>query len=218
MDSNFCTTDPNSLKLSKKYPIYYLPNPVDKSFETLRNYENKNLKNDVFFAMSHGVHRGVLKKGKFDKRELFLKKLTNKLPNIKFDIYGIENKEPIWADNFIKVLSQSKIALNLSQGKPSKYYTSDRFAQLIGNGLLVLIDKKISFNNLLNNNEIISYNNFNDLTNKIKMYANNDKLRQKIAKNGRNKYFKYFNSTVVAEYIINKTFNIKKKYYWEDKG
>ena len=217
MDSNFCTTDPNSLKLSKKYPIYYLPNPVDKSFETLKNYKNKILKNDVFFAMSHGVHRGVLKKGKFDKRELFLKKLTNKLPNIKFDIYGVENKEPIWADNFIKVLSQSKIALNLSQGKPSKYYTSDRFAQLIGNGLLVLIDKKISYNNLFNSNEIISYNNLNDLTNKIKMYANNDKLRQKIAKNGRNKYFKYFNSTVVAEYIINKTFNIKKKYYWEDK-
>ena len=216
MDSNFCTTDPNSLKLSKKYPIYYLPNPVDKSFETLKNYKNKILKNDVFFAMSHGVHRGVLKKGKFDKRELFLKKLTNKLPNIKFDIYGVENKEPIWADNFIKVLSQSKIALNLSQGKPSKYYTSDRFAQLIGNGLLVLIDKKISYNNLFNSNEIISYNNLNDLTNKIKMYANNDKLRQKIAKNGRNKYFKYFNSTIIAEYIINKTFNIKKKYYWEN--
>jgi len=218
MDSNFCTTDPNSLKISKKYPIYYLPNPVDKSFETLRNYKNKNLKNDVFFAMSHGVHRGVLKKGKFDKRELFLKKLTNKLPNIKFDIYGVKDKEPIWADNFINVLSQSKIALNLSQGKPSKLYTSDRFAQLIGNGLLVLIDKKISYNNLFNNNEIISYNNINDLTNKIKMYVNNDKLRQKIAKRGRNKYFKYFNSTVVAEYIINKTFNIKKKYYWEDKG
>ena len=216
MDSNFCTTDPNSLKLSKKYPIYYLPNPVDKSFETLKNYKNKNLKNDVFFAMSHGVHRGVLKKGKFDKRELFLKKLTNKLPNIKFDIYGVENKEPIWADNFIKVLSQSKIALNLSQGKPSKYYTSDRFAQLIGNGLLVLIDKKISYNNLFNSNEIISYSNLKDLTNKIEMYANNDKLRQKIAKNGRNKYFKYFNSTIIAEYIINKTFNIKKKYYWEN--
>ena len=96
--------------------------------------------------------------------------------------------------------------------------TSDRFAQLIGNGLLVLIDKKISYNNLFNSNEIISYRNLKDLTNKIEMYANNDKLRQKIAKNGRNKYFKYFNSTVVAEYIINKTFNIKKKYYWEDKG
>jgi hypothetical protein len=171
-----------------------------------------------FFAMSHGVHRGVLKKGKFDERENFLKKLTKKLPNIKFDIYGIDQKEPIWADNFIKVLSQSKIALNLSQGKPSKYYTSDRFAQLIGNGLLVMIDKKTRYNNFFNNNEIVLYNNINDLSNKIIKYSNNNSLRQKIAKNGRNKYFKYFNSTIVAEFIINKTYNINKKYYWEDKG
>jgi glycosyltransferase involved in cell wall biosynthesis len=218
MDSNFCTTDPNILKFPKKNPIYYIPNPVDESFETLRNFENKDLKNDVFFAMSHGVHRGVLKKGKFDERENFLKKLTKKLPNIKFDIYGIDQKEPIWADNFIKVLSQSKIALNLSQGKPSKYYTSDRFAQLIGNGLLVMIDKKTRYNNFFNNNEIVLYNNINDLSNKIIKYSNNNSLRQKIAKNGRNKYFKYFNSTIVAEFIINKTYNINKKYYWEDKG
>jgi len=218
MDSNFCTTDPNILKFPKKNPIYYIPNPVDESFETLSNFENKDLKNDVFFAMSHGVHRGVLKKGKFDERENFLKKLTKKLPNIKFDIYGIDQKEPIWADNFIKVLSQSKIALNLSQGKPSKYYTSDRFAQLIGNGLLVMIDKKTGYNNFFNNNEIVLYNNINDLSNKIIKYSNNDRLRQKIAKNGRNKYFKYFNSTIVAEFIINKTYNINKKYYWEDKG
>ena len=217
MDSNFCTTDPNILKFSKNNLIYYIPNPVDESFETLSNYKNKNLKNDVFFAMSHGVHRGTLKKGKFDQRENFLKKLTDKLPNIKFDIYGINNKEPIWSENFINALSQSKIALNLSQGKPSKFYTSDRFAQLIGNGVLVLIDKKTCYNNFLNVNEIISYSNLNDLTNKIIKYASNDKLRQKIAKNGRNKYFKYFNSTIIAEFIINKTFNIKKKYYWENK-
>ena len=217
IDSNFCTTDPNILKFSKKDYIYYLPNPVDESFETLKNYQNKSLKNDVFFAMSHGVHRGVLKKGKFDKRENFLKILTNKLPNIKFDIYGIDNKEPIWADNFIKVLSESKIALNLSQGKPSKYYTSDRFAQLIGNGLLVMIDKKTEYKNFFNNNEIIFYDNIKDLSKKITKYTNNDKLRQKIAQNGRNKYFKYFNSTIVAEFIINRTFNVNKKYYWEKK-
>jgi len=218
MDTSFCTTDPDILNFPKKNMIYYIPNPVDESFETLNNYKNRNLKNDVFFAMSHGVHRGVLKKGKFDERENFLKKLTKKLPNIKFDIYGIDKKEPIWADNFIKVLSQSKIALNLSQGKASKYYTSDRFAQLIGNGLLVMIDKKTQYNNFFNKNEVVLYDNIDDLSKKIIKYSNNDKLRQKIAKNGRNKYFKYFNSTIVAEFIINKTYNINKKYYWEDKN
>ena len=44
--------------------------------------------------------------------------------------------------------------------------------------------------------------------------------RKVIAKNGKLKYMKYFNSTVVAEYIINKTFdnkNKKNKYIWENK-
>ena len=34
-----------------------------------------NVYNDVFFAMSHGVHRGGLKKGKFDDREIYINKL-----------------------------------------------------------------------------------------------------------------------------------------------
>jgi len=215
MDASFCTTSPKILKFPKDKFIYFIPNPVDKSFEVLKNYKHKNLKNDVFFAMSHGVHRGVLKKGKFDERENFLVKLTNKLPNIKFDFYGLENKQPIWADNFIKSLSQSKIALNLSQGRPSKYYTSDRFAQLIGNGLLVMIDKKTRLGDFFNKDEIVTYSDINDLSKKIEKYSNDDTLRQKIAKKGKDKYFKYFNSTIVAEFIINKSFNINKKYFWE---
>ena len=140
--------------------------------------------------MSHGVHRGVLKKGKFDKREIFLEKLTDKLPNIKFDIYGIKGNQPIWADNFIKALSKSKIALNLSQGESFKYYTSDRFAQLIGNGLLVMIDKKTKFNDFFNKDEVVTYKDINDLSKKIEKFSNDDKLRQRVAKKGRNKYFK----------------------------
>ena len=51
---------------------------------------------------------------------------------------------------------------------------------------------------------------------KIIKYSQDDKLRKKIAKNGRNKYFKYFNSTIVADFIIKKTFDINhKKFYWE---
>ena len=61
MDANFCTSDPKSLKIKKSSPVYYLPNPVDESFEVLKNDQNSFLNNDVFFAMSHGVHRGVLK-------------------------------------------------------------------------------------------------------------------------------------------------------------
>ena len=36
----------------------------------------------------------------------------------------------------LKKILKSKMGLNLSQGKPLKYYSSDRIAQLMGNGLL----------------------------------------------------------------------------------
>ena len=55
-------------------------------------------------------------------------------------------------------------------------------------------------------------------TNIIKL-SSDDKLRRNIGKNGKLKYLKYFNSTLVAEYIVEKTLGInsKKKYMWEIK-
>ena len=216
LDASFCTTEPKLLKIKTiKSNIYFMPNPVDPSFETLNNSKENSFANDVFFAMSHGVHRGVLKKGKFDKREIFINKLKEKIPNIKFDLYGMRDSQPIWADDFLNALSKSKIGLNLSQGKTIKYYSSDRFAQLIGNGLLVMVDKKTKFNNFLSNKEVVYYKSINDLAKKIYFYSTNNEKRKKIASNGRQKYFKYFNSKIISDYIICKTFNLKKKFYWE---
>jgi len=216
MDINFCTTDPKTLKTKNDNKIFYMPNPVDVSFETLDNFNNKSFNNDVFFAMSHGVHRGVLKKGKIDKREEFINNLIKKTPDIRFDLYGMNGIQPIWADDYKAAISQSKIGLNLSQGKPLKYYSSDRFSQLIGNGLLVMIDEKTKIGNFFNKDEVVIYNDMSDLSEKIIKYSNDNKLRNKIAKKGKVKYFKYFNSTIVAEFIINKAFENKKKYFWED--
>ena len=216
MDASFCTTDPKSLNFSKNFPIYFMPNPVDESFERLHNYKHNNFNNDVFFAMSHGVHRGVLKSGKFDKRENFINEVMKKSPNIRFDLYGMNNMQPIWADNFINAVSQCKIGLNLSQGSAAKYYSSDRFSQLIGNGLLVMIDEKTKFGDFFDKDEIILYKNSNHLAEKIEQYSYDDKLRKKMAKKGRDKYFKYFNSTIIAEFILKKAFTEKhKKFYWE---
>ena len=68
--------------------------------------------------------------------------------------------------------------------------------------------------------EMIFYKNVEDLSNKILKYKNDDKDRKTIAEKGKIKYTKYFNSNLVADYIINNTFNKsykKKKYLWENK-
>ena len=212
-DASFITTDPKSIDFNLSNS-FFMPNPADESFEILKNYET-NPHNDLFFAMSHGVHRGTLKAGKDDDREKLLRKLIINNKEIKFDFYGFEKKQPIWGDDFINTLSNSKMGLNLSRGKPIKYYSSDRLAQLMGNGLLTFIDERTCYSDFFTNKEIVTYKNYNDLVEKILRYKKNDKERKLIAKNGKLKYLKYFNSTVIAEYIINKTYALKKKYYWE---
>ena len=214
LDASFLTTDPKSLSFQIKNS-YFIPNPADSSFETLENYKFE-CENDLFFAMSHGVHRGTLKTGKNDDREKILNKLIKVNSNIKFDFYGIEKNQPIWGDNFVQQLSKSKMALNLSRGKPIKYYSSDRLAQLMGNGLLTFIDAKTKYSDFFNKNELITYSDFSDLNEKINRYKKNDKQRKSIARNGRLKYLKYFNSNLVAQFIIDRTFEINKKnkYIW----
>ena len=164
-----------------------------------------------FFALSHGVHRGILKKGKYDEREKFINRLIEITPNVKFDVYGINQVQPIWADSFYKSLSRSKMGINLSQGDPIKYYSSDRVAQLIGNGLLTFIDEKTFYRNFFNSSELVFYSDINNLSEKIIKYTHDEKSRKSIAKNGKKKYLKYFNSSIVADYIIKKTFDEKNK-------
>jgi hypothetical protein len=217
MDCSFCTTSPDVLNIKTQNKVYYVPNPADISFETLECYKNKNQLNDLFFAMSHGVHRGILKKGKIDKRSIFIENLKINNPHIKFDLYGLNNKQPIWSDDYKLALSQSKMALNLSQGKPSKYYSSDRIAQLVANGILTFVDKETKLSKIFKNDEVVFYNSSNDLTKKINFYLNKTKLRNKIAKKGKEKYLKHLNSSKVASYIVKKTLNIKdkEKFIWE---
>jgi glycosyltransferase involved in cell wall biosynthesis len=217
MDCSFCTTLPKTLKFNPKNKVYYIPNPADISFETLECYKNENQINDLFFAMSHGVHRGILKKGKFDKRSIFIQNLKKLNPSIKFDLYGLDNNQPIWSDDFKLALSKSKMALNLSQGKPSKYYSSDRISQLVANGILTFVDKKTKLNKIFKDNEVVFYKSINDLSKKINYYKNNKTLRNKIAKKGKEKYLKHLNSSSIASYIINKAMNFKnkEKFIWE---
>ena len=110
------------------------------------------------------------------------------------------------------------MGLNLSRGDAIKYYSSDRITQIVGNGLVCLIDEKTQYRDFFSDNEMVFYKNINDLSEKILKISRDDKIRRRIAKKGKEKYMKYFNSDLVAEYIINKTLNIssKKTFLWQN--
>jgi len=206
VDHNFITTHPSVfLKQNKNINnLHFMFIPVDKNIECFDVFNLKPRK-DIFYAMSHGVNRAILKKGKNDSRIYFLNSLIKKINGINYDFYGFENKEPIWGDEFYNALTNSKMGLNLSRGLPTKYYSSNRIASLMGNGLLTFIDKNTQLNDIFNESEIIFYDNLDDLADKILFYKKNDYERKKIAKNGKDKYFKIFNETKISKYIIDKS-------------
>tara|TARA_A100001015_G_scaffold105596_1_gene117183 strand:+ start:2011 stop:4113 length:2103 start_codon:yes stop_codon:yes gene_type:complete len=212
-DATFVTSSPDVLDFKINNP-FYMPNPCDNSLDYLKNFEKK-LDFDMFYAISHGVHRGNLRPGKKDERELYVTKLKNKCNGVRFDTYGMFGVQPVWGNEFLNRLSNSKMALNLSRGKPVKYYSSDRIAQLMGNGLLTFIHKDTKFSDFFNNDEMIFYKDLDDLSNKIIKYKKDDKTRRYIAEKGHKKYHKHFNSSLIARYIIDRSLGINSKYYWE---
>ncbi len=206
-DTNFITTDPSVIDFADNSKTFYIPNVCDSSVDYLKNYEIRNLEYDIFFALSHGQHRGNLKKGYTDERVEFLKKIKNK--NIVKNFYGIE-KNPIWGNQFFIELSKSKMGLNLNRGSPIKYYSSDRICSLIANGLLTFLQKGYYYEDFFKNNEhVIYFNDYDDLEEKILFYSKNFDQRSKIALEGKRRYFELFDSSLVSKFMIQKIFKME---------
>ena len=160
-DTNFITTDPGVLDFADKSKTFFIPNMCDASIDYLENYKFENLEFDIFFALSHGQHRGALKKGYIDERVSFIQKISD--PKIKTNYYGID-KQPIWGAKFFKALSNSKMGLNYNRGGAIKYYSSDRICSLISNGLLTFLQKEYSYEDFFEDKkEAIYYKNHDDL-------------------------------------------------------
>ena len=218
IDNYFVTTHPDVIKTTiKKKKISYLPIPVDENIETMNIYENKHRYKDLFFALSHGVNFGGLRKQTNDEREKFLKKLLNNSANINFHILGINKDKPKWNYDFYKEMMICKMSLNLSRGKPLKYATSNRIASYMGNGILTFINEKVKYQELFSDNEMVFYKNEKDLIEKIIDLKDNLPKINKISKNGKERFFEIFNNRIVSDSIISKTLNISPKYNyaWE---
>ena len=216
VDYCFLTSSPKIFKKHKFFKkLKFIPNPVDISIDNYKNFNDDNLEYDVFVAISHGQNRGILKKGKIDEREKFVNVLINNLPQNKFAQFGMNNFEPVWGSNYYHYLSKSKMALNISRGTYQQKYSSDRISSLMGNGLLVFINKKTNFQKIFSKKEVVYYSNSLDLIKKIKFFSSNDNKRKKIAKLGHDKYHKFMSNVVVSKYIMScielETF---KKPFW----
>ncbi len=213
-DTNFITSDPNVLNFIDSDKTFFIPNVCDKSIDVLENYKYTNLEYDVFFALSHGQHRGVMKKGHIDERSVFINQLN--LDNINTNFFGIL-KSPIWGEEFFNQLSKTKMGINYNRGESLKYYSSDRISLLISNGLLTFLQKGYSYEDFFEDQkDVVYFDTSKDLSDKIRYYSKNDNKRCEIARNGKLKYFNLFENVLVTKYMVEKILDrkISSKLVW----
>ena len=206
-----------------KTTISFFPNIFDISIENKKIFEIENYDKDLFFALSHGVGRGILNKNKLKSsndaslfRENTMYSIQEKLPMLRTNFFGIDNIQPVWGANFEYELSRSPMSLNLSRVPHLKYYSSDRISQYLGNGSAVFIDYKSKLNDLFNDDEVIFYSSNDELIEKINYFSKNINEVKNIASNGWKKGHYKFNEKIITNYMLHKAFNRNIDISWPE--
>tara|TARA_B110000858_G_scaffold70281_1_gene81631 strand:- start:174 stop:1232 length:1059 start_codon:yes stop_codon:yes gene_type:complete len=203
--------------------VSFFPNIFDSSIEDKKIFENKTYDKDLFFALSHGVGRAILKKNMSKKsnnaslfRENIIHLVEEKLPKLRTNFFGIDDIQPVWGADFEKELSRCPMSLNLSRAPHLKYYSSDRIAQYLGNGSAIFIDYKSKLNDLFKEDEAIFYDNDDELIEKIDYFSKKTNEVKNIALKGWNRGHNNYNEKIITNYMIYKSFNKDIEISWPE--
>ena len=200
LEAFFATTSPEyfSRFFTNKTNFYYLPNICDNSIEAGVSFTKRYFKHDLIFI------------GRRDKNRNNLIENLIKLKDVKFKLYGDSKDNMIFGEDYLDLLENSKMAINFSRYNDIPLYSSDRIIQLLAQGLLVFSPKIPEFNTLFTEEEVVYFDSFKELNEKINYYNLNDSERIKIAKNGWKRAHKEYNSTKITADIVELIFKGKK--------
>jgi len=200
VDASFVTTAGDDLRqvVRDGGKVCFMPNPLDRAIETLRAFEMDNLENDLVFLT--GFNR-------YDTEKLNIcDEIRSRLPELKFDVRGLYDIPGVYGAELFDVLARAKMGLNISKRNDVYLYSSDRMSQLMGCGLLTMIDKRTRFDEIFGPDELICYDGIDDLIAKIDYYRTHDAERKAVAERGWRRAQEIFSETAVAQWILDMTF------------
>lgn len=211
VDALFCTTGGHALDQFRKGNkiVGYIPNAVDPSIDTHDNSIKTDFERDLMYCGKGDTS---------DERYPLILNLHDRLKNkLRFHTYGIYGKPEVWGESYERVMTTSKMALNLNRIEGWPLYSSDRIAQLIGNGLLTFVWDKGHMHKLLDNRHAAFFKNEDELVYKVMQFHNDDAMRQTVAAAGRAYYHEHFSAQRITLYMIEKAAStpLSNDYAWE---
>jgi hypothetical protein len=185
--------------------VGFMPNPVDPSIETGRCHERAELPFDLFYACGNQSDPRFVAGRDWTSRDL-IAKLHDALPRLRMLTPGVDGAPQLAGAKYQRALESCAIGLNVSKRNDIFLYSSDRLAQLAGNGLAVLIDRAAGYRSIFGEDEFVYFSTIDELLDKISKLSGDQPYRQRIAAAGWARYHALFNERAVAQYLFDVAF------------
>ncbi len=187
--------------------VSFIPNAVDKSMESFRAFDNLMLDYDVFFASRYARSMDRIN---------FAQDLRKRMPDVRFDFRGFDGKESIFGVQFGEALSRCRMGLSLDKENGWYLYASSRMSEYMGNGLLTFVHRSSKFDEIFSEDELGLYADLDELEKKIRHFKSDDAAAREVARRGHARVHEYFDTTRVARYILDVTFErgLSENYPW----
>ncbi len=193
----------------------FLPNPVDFSIETGRNYEKAQLPYDLFYACGNPLMMRFTC-GKDWLPEDLIQQIESGVPGVRTRLTSLRGFPQLAGAAYQEALESAAIGLNLSRRGDYYLYSSDRLAHMCGNGMAILMERSTGYDQYFSDDEFVFYSTIDELTQKVRRLLQEPAERQAIAKAGRERYHALFNEQIVARYITEVAFGLLRPsdYTW----
>ena len=188
----------------------FIPNMVDPAVESKRAFQTEVYDFDFIFC-GRDAHD--------PERSKFMTDLNREAgKHLRCAFRGCLGNPPVTGYGYLDFLGRSKMALNISRQNDVTLYSSDRLAQLVGNGLLTFCPMVPGMERLFGMNELVYFDGFDDLLEKIVFYHTHEKECQTMAERGWSRAHSCYNSERVSRYMLELLFDcpFSSDYEWQN--
>ncbi|HEX7776723.1 MAG TPA: glycosyltransferase, partial [Parvibaculum sp.] len=191
-----------------RHRVAFMPNPADRSIEALEGFARTDQSTDIFCSI-------VSETGTPWRAEA-MRDLKVRVPEARYGFFGIDGKPPIFGWEYFDAIGNARMGLNLNRRDGDYLYSSDRLAQLAGNGLLVLVGRASGYGDFFSDEEFVFYDGPAELADKLRYFLGHDAERQAMAARSHAKYHAICNERLVARFIEEASFGkaFNPDYVW----
>lgn len=138
------------------------------------------------------------------------------ISDVRCGFFGFGDNPLLNSAELSTFISKSKMGLNLSRATDIPLYSSDRLAQLAGNGCLVLTPNNESMKALFAEDEVSYFSDEKELIEKIKQFTKDDVAWRTTAEAGWRRAHSDYNEQRVAKFVVEAAFgnDFSNNYKW----